>query len=257
MFCGENYAHFHEIEALCEEAAAKHLPYKSGEEAVWLDEEEGEIDFTQSRAEKRNIYEGIFYEIFLDKMRHRAVACSPSGETLRLSWFAVRPIIFNHFMSFDQRFYNHWKTLLFIDTRTGTLDPAGARERSRMVADSESADAPETYFFMHSWEAKALMPLQGWGVGFERKGMPTVDEMVRTQKKKEKPNSASVPAMRGRPRKREEAALAYSAEFPTGHDGLSRKEVLKSLREQHGIIVSWDTLQTGLRELCAPEKRGQ
>lgn len=55
----------------------------------------------------------------------------------------------------------------------------------------------------------------------------------------------------GRPKKRDQAAVAYREMFPDGHEaaGLTWKVVLRKLEDKHGLSVSEATLKRGLAEL--------
>lgn len=241
MFCHPEYIHFHEVWDRCEEAAARIVPYVKGEEIVWKDEEKLEIDFERSRGERRQIYASIIYERFFDLMRYRAFACSPDGLLMKLSPWAVRPVIFNHFRRFDDKMLLECGVMLFVDTNTGTIDSTGLEKR---LSKLEWGRALTLRY--EEKEAAILLQLQGWGVCFAADGCPTADDLVKAQKARETEPKEGDTASVGRPRKREEAAEAYWSLYPQGRGNVSWKDVLKELRDQCNVDVSQDTLMRGL-----------
>lgn len=51
----------------------------------------------------------------------------------------------------------------------------------------------------------------------------------------------------GRPPKKHRAAEAYKELFPNGHEGKTRKQVLRQIEKHSGVRVAWSTLEQGLR----------
>ncbi|MFS4439596.1 hypothetical protein ACMA5I_15415 [Paracoccaceae bacterium GXU_MW_L88] len=51
----------------------------------------------------------------------------------------------------------------------------------------------------------------------------------------------------GRPAKKHRAAATYKKLFPIGHEGKTRKQVLREIERHSGILVAWSTLEQGLK----------
>lgn len=109
---------------------------------------------------------------------------------------------------------------------------------------------------------RALLPLQGLFVAIENALIPD-KAAVRRAYRLSGPNDLNVAdeeqagRPRGRPRKQEEAAIAYVERFPRGHAAFTWKEVLRILDVECGVLVSEDTLKQGLAALKNGEVKAE
>lgn len=215
--------------------ASQLLPYKQGLEYVF-DAETGKVDFETSRGERRRILEGLIFQNFLNKFVNSGLAVSPDGRVNRLSMHAIRPVIYNHFQTYNLTFLRIGNDLLFVNESTGTIDTRGVMERWEKA---------EIDHFPDWWNeiSDLLKPLVGWAVCFKRGEVKySVAEIrsaweLRTKETKDQ---------KGRPRIQERVSLAYREKFPHGHAGETWKHVQNVVSTVVGVSVSLDTLKRAL-----------
>ncbi|WP_306752813.1 hypothetical protein [Paracoccus actinidiae] len=105
------------------------------------------------------VVHGKLIENFLHFNANKAVACSPSGQLFRISRVLMRPPIYNHWYSYEERFRRH-PDLLYVDITVGLVDLHGVA--TRMDRWSEFIDGQR-------WQEEALSlfsHLDGWSVCF-------------------------------------------------------------------------------------------
>ena len=238
MWCPPDFHHIHEIEFEWERAARELVPRQQGRELLYLDENKHEFDYEKSNQFRRLVVEGKLLELFLSENLHKAFACSPSGQMMRLSWQVVRPVIYNHWMEYNRRF-SSGPSLLYVDLRTGKIKPDKTAEKIRSWTDEEDADHAET------WQEDAIQDfgdITGWIVCYARSEVVvTKDHFIELWKRFMGDDAKT----KGRPREREAVKEAYRQIFPNGHGALTQKEVIRKLAE-HGQDTSVDTLRRAL-----------
>jgi hypothetical protein len=236
VFCPNGFIHVHEVQGAAERASWQIVPYVEGKEFVWLGEIGDEIDYDKSNSERRLIIENFIFVAFI-RLNHGAVfACSPTGEEMKLSPVASRPLTYNLSRTFDEMHRNLGGDLLFINVWSGTIDPEGVQERMRKIWPDIT---------LASWELRieALRPFKGWAMCFRASevdvGLPAMIELW------ERPRDAES-VERGRPRIQEKVLSAYNSVFPDGHHDLGWKEVLLELEKKRGVSARLDTLKRAL-----------
>ena len=239
MFCPIGFHHFHTILWACDGAGIQLVPYAGDDELVFRDDDPDEIDYERSAGERRVIITNRIMDRFITKYADCGYAFSPDKQIVRLSRYALMPMFFNHFRTFDYMFSTYGNLFRFIDDTTGTLDPAGHRKRVDQIQSDPLV--PKTGFPYVSKVCAALQPLQGWSVCFKEDeceiSIPALMALHHSQHENFPSN--------GRPRLQERAYETYKRLYPYGHGKLTWKEVILEL-ERNGCSVSPDTLKRAI-----------
>lgn len=241
MWCPPDFHHIHEVETACETAARELVPWERGKEFVWIENESHDIDHEKSNESRRLVTQGLLFEIFINEYPWNSFACSASGQVLRLSRHIVRPIFFNHWNRYTEHFARHF-ALLYVDARSGKIDPQGTAARIRGASiDEGDTDHSE------AWQNFAIQDfgeLSGWTVCYPRSEVDLSSSRLIELWNVKYPKDSST--KRGRPREREKVKAAYQKVFPNGHGPLTQKEILRELAKQ-GQHTSIDTLRRALQ----------
>lgn len=181
------------------------------------------------------VVQGKILENFLHKNAYKAIACSSSGQLFKISRVLMRPPIYNHWYSFDERFRKN-PELLYVDIYNGVIDLCGTA--TRMETQTDFTDGKD-------WELRArerFSHLDGWSVCFREDEIdmsPAAIEGLWTPQKQEKVIRI------GRPMIAVDAAKSYRARYPNGHSECGK--LWKEIEFEFG--VSSKTIRTGLKIL--------
>lgn len=251
MWCPVGYTHLHQIDESIEIAASQIVPWEAGRELVYLDEAEKTFDYNKSNEFRRYVIECKMFELFIQVHRYNAFAASLSGKVVRLSPHIVRPVIFNHWMVYEEKFARRLG-LLYVEIRSGKIDVYGVEKR---YLEWNGDDGYQSVG--KSWQDFAISDfeeLNGWVVCYPDSEVNTsISYFLQLWENFLQHGDDTTPRI-GRPRVQEFAVQAYKRLFPTGHAGLSWKEVISKI-EATGVNVSSKTLQRALSK--SEERPGQ
>ncbi|WP_405403621.1 hypothetical protein [Paracoccus sp. Ld10] len=182
------------------------------------------------------VVHGKLIENFLHLNACKATACSPDGKLFKLTRTLMRPPIYNHWYSYDERFARH-PDLLYVDIWDGVVDLQGVAKRMSEWTDLADGE---------TWQNRAISRfshLDGWSVCF------CADEVNISRDGIHKlwtPNSPIKAPTVGRPLIALDAAKRYLALYPNGHEGQSKK--WKQIEDEIG--VNQKTIKAGLAKLA-------